>query len=82
VRGLIEVMKVCSITDLRTDSQNWDFSEQKSGMTNSCWHFGMCFVVHSSAQLSVNNRKEQFTSSSFINVILYVEIKKTVGLPS
>jgi hypothetical protein len=25
VRGLMQVMKVCSITDLRTDSLNWDF---------------------------------------------------------
>jgi hypothetical protein len=62
-------------------SKLW-FSEQKSWMTNSCWYFGMCFLVHSSALLSVNNLKKQFTSSSFINAILNIEIKKTVNLSS
>ena len=58
------------------------YSEQKARMTNTCWHFGMCFRLHSSAQLSVNKLKEQFTSSAFIKVILCVEIKTTLNLSS
>jgi hypothetical protein len=68
-------MKVCNITD----SQNRDFPNRKQEWQTPV---GMWFLVHISAQLSANNRKEQFTSSSFINVILYVEIKTTVNLSS
>jgi hypothetical protein len=77
----MQVMNIRSLTDLRTDSQNWDFPNRKQEWQTAVG-ISACSLVHSSAQVSVNNRNEQFTSYSFINAISYVETKKTVSVYS
>ena len=41
--GLRKAMKVSSVTDLRTDSHNWDIPNRKQEWKKKLCHSGMCF---------------------------------------